>query len=206
MTNHPQHPSLPSPDCTSKYKSHPRFPIFSVKITTSTSIVSPPTMISLLSLLLLSAGAYALPSSLIEPPTQNMIHDVMDVIESGMEEPGQGRAFFISFTKTKTSTSLVTATVTSTFTPFCVDGMFTECGTTTVMPTTTMAAPRRRNKNKKNKNKNKTREALLDLVDDIYRDAVVTDQFGEERDVTVLLPELARSIEIDNAEKVEVRM
>merc|ERR1711936_1208145 len=75
---------------------------------------------------------------------------------------------------------------------------------TTIMPTTTVAAPRRKkNKNKKSKNKkNKKqhksrRDMLLDLVDDIYRDAVVTDEFGEERDVSVLLPDLARSLEID---------
>merc|ERR1712241_1117558 len=139
------------------------------------------------------------------------VHDVMDVIESGMEEPvqGQGRAFWIGLTLTTTSTSLITDTVTTTVTPFCIDGMFMECGDTTVMPTTVMptttqAVPRRKNKNKKNKNKkNKTRQDLLDLVDDIYRDAVVTDEFGQERDVSVLLPELARSLEIDNTEEVQ---
>jgi len=171
-------------------------------------------MISLLPLLLLSGWAASLPSTLIEPPAHKMIHDVMDVIESGMEEPvqGQGRAFWIGLTLTSTSTSLITDTVTTTVTASCVDGMFMECGDTmsttemptTVMPTTTQAVPRRKNKNKKNKNKknknknkNKTRQELLDLVDDIYRDAVVTDEFGQERDVSVLLPDLARSLEID---------
>jgi len=173
-------------------------------------------MISLVPLLLLSGLANSLPSTLIEPPAHKLIHDVMDVIESGMKDPveGQGRAFWIGLTLTSTATSLITDTVTTTFTPSCIDGMFMECGDTTVMPTvmptTTQAVPRRKNKNKKhknkknkNKNKNKTRQDLLDLVDDIYRDAVVTDEFGQERDVSVLLPELARSLEIDNTEEVQ---
>jgi len=173
-------------------------------------------MISLLPLLLLSGWAAGLPSTLIEPPAHKMIHDVMDVIESGMEDPaeGQGRAFWIGLTLTTTSTSLMTDTVTTTVTPFCIDGMFMECGDTTVMPTTTQAVPRRKNKNKnkknknkknKNKKKNKTRQELLDLVDDIYREAVVTDEFGQERDVSVLLPELEslRRLKIDNTDEME---
>ena len=144
----------------------------------------------------------------------------MDVIESGMKDPegGQGRAFWIGFTLTDTSTVLLTETTTVTFTPSCVDGMFMECGATTmmpttIMPTTTVAAPRRKkNKNKKSKNKkNKNkkqhksrRDMLLDLVDDIYREAVVTDEFGEERDVSVLFPDIARSIEMDTeVEEIE---
>merc|ERR1712062_230736 len=50
------------------------------------------------------------------------------------------------------------------------------------------------NKNKKNSSR---KEDLLDLVDDVYRNAVVTDEDGVEMDVSVLMPELARSAEID---------
>merc|ERR1719195_2352910 len=137
-----------------------------------------------------------------------MIHDMMDVIESGMEDPveGQARAFWIGLTFTSTSTSLETATVTTTSTVRCIEGMFTECGDTTMVPETTpVAAPRKKkhgkhhqkkkgNKNKKNSSR---KEDLLDLVDDVYRNAVVTDEDGVEKDVSVLMPELARSAEID---------
>merc|ERR1711953_978100 len=168
--------------------------------------------LSLLSLFLLSGWATSLPSALIEPATTKMIHDMMDVIESGMEDPveGQARAFWIGLTLTSTSTSLETATVTTTTTVRCIEGMFTECGDTTMVPettpvATTPAAPRKKkhgkhhqkkkgNKNKKNSSR---KEDLLDIVDDVYRNAVVTDEDGVEKDVSVLMPELARSAEID---------
>merc|ERR1711953_831690 len=137
--------------------------------------------LSLLSLFLLSGWATSLPSTLIEPATTKMIHDMMDVIESGMEDPveGQARAFWIGLTLTSTSTSLATATVTT---------------TTTVPTTTPVAAPRKKkhgkhhqkkkgNKNKKNSSR---KEDLLDIVDDVYRNAVVTDEDGVEMDVSVL--------------------
>merc|ERR1711913_128027 len=163
--------------------------------------------LSLLSLFLLSGWATSLPSTLIEPATTKMIHDMMDVIESGMEDPveGQARAFWIGLTLTSTSTSLETATVTTTTTVRCIEGMFTECGDTTMVPETTPVATRKKkhgkhhqkkkgNKNKKNSSR---KEDLLDIVDDVYRNAVVTDEDGVEKDVSVLMPELARSAEID---------
>ena len=167
--------------------------------------------LSLLSLFLLSGWATSLPSTLIEPQTTKMIHDMMDVIESGMEDPveGQARAFWIGLTLTSTSTSLETATVTTTSTVRCIEGMFTECGDTTMVPETTpVAAPRKKkhgkhhqkkkgNKNKKNMKNSSRKEDLLDIVDDVYRNAVVTDEDGVEMDVSVLMPELARSAEID---------
>ena len=167
--------------------------------------------LSLLSLFLLSGWATSLPSTLIEPQTTKMIHDMMDVIESGMEDPveGQARAFWIGLTLTSTSTSLETATVTTTSTLRCIEGMFTECGDTTMVPETTpVAAPRKKkhgkhhqkkkgNKNKKNMKNSSRKEDLLDIVDDVYRNAVVTDEDGVEMDVSVLMPELARSAEID---------
>merc|ERR1712079_897440 len=103
--------------------------------------------LSLLSLCLLSGWATSLPSTLIEPQTTKMIHDMMDVIESGMEDPveGQARAFWIGLTLPSTSTSLETATVATTTTVRCIEGMFTECGDTTMVPTTTpVAAPRKK--------------------------------------------------------------
>merc|ERR1712156_574486 len=168
--------------------------------------------LSLLSLCLLSGWATSLPSTLIEPQTTKMIHDMMDVIESGMEDPveGQARAFWIGLTLTSTSTSLETATVTFTTTLPCIEGIFTECGDTTMVPETTtpVAAPRKKkhgkhhqkkkgNKNKKNMKNSSRKEDLLDIVDDVYRNAVVTDEDGVEKDVSVLMPELARSAEID---------
>ena len=87
--------------------------------------------------------------------------------------------------------------------------MFTECGDTTMVPETTpVAAPRKKkhgkhhqkkkgNKNKKNMKNSSRKEDLLDIVDDVYRNAVVTDEDGVEMDVSVLMPELARSAEID---------
>merc|ERR1711994_1081813 len=162
--------------------------------------------LSLLSLFLLYGWATSLPSTLIEPATTKMIHDMMDVIESGMEDPveGQARAFWIGLTLTSTSTSLETATVTTTTTVRCIEGMFTECGDTTMVPETTtpVAAPRKKkhgkhHKNKKNMKNSSRKEDLLDIVDDVYRNAVVTDEDGVEMDVSVLMPELARSAEID---------
>merc|ERR1712026_623649 len=93
----------------------------------------------LLSLLFLAGWASCHPSPLIEPSANKMVHQLMDVIESGMEDPvdGEGRAFWIGFTLSKTSTVVLTETTTVTVTPSCVDGMFMECGTTTIMPTTT---------------------------------------------------------------------
>merc|ERR1711953_557322 len=88
--------------------------------------------------------------------------------------------------------------------------------TTTMAPTTTAPLPRKKkqnknkknkdkkkNKNKKNKNKNKKNhggsrhEEFLDLVSDIYQDAVVTDQYGVQADISVLFPPQARSAATD---------
>merc|ERR1719384_2450607 len=122
----------------------------------------------------------------------------MDAIESGMNDPVgddaslKGRNFWlVSVTLTSTSTVLETATTTTTVTPSCVDGMFMECGATTEIPTTaeipttTVSAPRRKNKNKR---KPDSRSEFMDLISDIYQGAVVTDQYGEEADISVLFP------------------
>merc|ERR1712073_24913 len=95
-----------------------------------------------------------------------------------------------------TSTLLETATTTTTITPSCVDGMFMECTetpttmppTTTEIPTTTVAAPRKKNKKNKNKRKPDSRSEFMDLISDVYQGAVVTDQYGEEADISVLFP------------------
>jgi len=165
---------------------------------------------SVFTILLLVGLSSSLPSTLIEPSTNRMVHDMMDAIESGMNDPvedgeGKGRNFWlVSVTLTSTSTVIETATTTTTITPSCVDGMFMECTetpttmppTTTAIPTTTgTSVPRRKNKNKKNKNKknkNKrkpdSRSEFMDLISDIYQGAVVTDQYGEEADISVLFP------------------
>ena len=161
---------------------------------------------SILALILLAGLATSLPATLIEPPTNKMVHDMMDAIESGMNDPvedveGKGRAFWlISITLTSTSTVIETASTTTTIAPSCVDGIFMECTEmveTTTGPTTTITAiPRRKkqNKNKRNKNKNKSRNTeFLSLVSDIYKDAVVTDQDGVQTDISVLFPPQARS-------------
>jgi len=168
---------------------------------------------SVFTILLLVGLSSSLPSTLIEPSTNKMVHDMMDAIESGMNDPVgddaslKGRNFWlVSVTLTSTSTLLETATTTTTITPSCVDGMFMECTetpttmppTTTAIPTTTgTSVPRRKNKNKNKKNKNKknknkrkpdSRSEFMDLISDIYQGAVVTDQYGEEADISVLFP------------------
>jgi len=188
---------------------------------------------SVLFLLLLAGLASSLTTTLIEPPANKMIHDMMDAIESGMKDPvedveGKGRNFWlVSVTLTSTSTLLETDTTTITATPSCVDGVFMECtempamenmeattmeATTMEATTTMMSVPRRknknknknkRNKNKRNKNKKKKKhhgsrnEEFLDLVSDIYRGAMVTDEYGVERDISVLLSGQARSAASD---------
>ena len=182
---------------------------------------------TVLSLLLLAGLVSSLTTTLIEPPANKMIHDMMDAIESGMKDPvedveGKGRNFWlVSVTLTSTSTLLETDTTTITATPSCVDGVFMECtempattpmAETTTMEATTMSVPRRknknknknkRNKNKRNKNKKKKKhhgsrnEEFLDLVSDIYRGAMVTDEYGVERDISVLLSGQARSAASD---------
>merc|ERR1719361_1666003 len=98
---------------------------------------------SVLALLLLAGLAASLPATLIEPTANKMVHDMMDAIESGMEDPvedveGRGRNFWlISVTLTSTSTVLETASVTTTIPPSCVDGTFMECTATTTTTTTT---------------------------------------------------------------------
>merc|ERR1711950_120578 len=71
-------------------------------------------------------------------------------------------------------------------------GATTEIPTTTEIPITTVSAPRRKNKNKNKKNKNKrkpdSRSEFMDLISDVYQGAVVTDQYGEEADISVLFP------------------
>merc|ERR1712242_496161 len=96
---------------------------------------------SLLALLLLAGLAASVPANLVEPATNQMVHDMMDAIESGMEDPvgdvaGKGRNFWlVSVTLTSTSTVIDTATV-----------------TTTTTTTTAASAPRKKiKKNKKNK-------------------------------------------------------
>ena len=181
-----------------------------------------PSIASILALLLLVGLATSLPSTLIEPPTNKMVHDMMDAIESGMNEPdmemndvaGKGRAFWlISVTLTSTSTVIETASTTTTITPTCVDGVFMECTETptTTMPTTTttVAAPRRKNKNKnkRNKNKNGSRNTeFLSLVSDIYQDAVVTDEYGVKADISVLFPPQARSASLATSDVEEFYM
>ena len=136
-------------------------------------------MRSVLPLLVLSSTATCLPPALTEPAANRIIHNVMEDIESGMEDPveGEGRAFWLGLTLTSTTTILNTATVTDTVSPSCVLGSFTAC---TEMP---------ESKTRKHKRKKAQRaRQLAPLDDDVYRDAVVTDEFGEERELSVLLP------------------
>merc|ERR1719159_1341224 len=156
-----------------------------------------------------------------------MIHDMMDAIESGMKDPveemehgagGKGRAFWlISVTLTSTSTVVETDTTTLTVTPSCVDGVFMECTempeTTTAADTTTMAAtttdttpslPRRKKENKKHQGSRN--EEFLDLVSGIYKDAVVTDEYGVERDISELLSSQDRSRSYETGDVEEFYM
>jgi len=56
---------------------------------------------------------------------------MLDLVESGIDSPAEGRALFVSITLTSTSTSLATVTMTETVTPSCVAGTFMECMTET---------------------------------------------------------------------------
>ena len=145
-------------------------------------------MRSVLSLLVLSSTATCLPPALTEPAANRISHNVMEDIESGMEDPveGEGRAFWLGLTLTSTTTILYTATVTDTVSPSCVLGSFMAC---TEMP----ESKRRKHKKKKAQ---RARQ-LPPLDDDVYRDAVVTDEFGEERELSVLLPVEAGTTEAE---------
>merc|ERR1712115_694778 len=68
----------------------------------------------------------------ILPPRNNeYINDMLDLVDSGLNSPAEGRALFVSITLTSTSTSIATVTVNETMTNSCVAGTFTECTTTT---------------------------------------------------------------------------
>merc|ERR1712117_756523 len=81
----------------------------------------------------------------MEPETNKMVHDMVDVIESGLSEHDERdpRALFISLTLTSTSTNLATATVTSTVTASCYTATAASLDACTTTTTTTTVAPRR---------------------------------------------------------------
>merc|ERR1712001_526620 len=103
----------------------------------------------------------ALTGPMVDHETNQMIHEMGDVIEAGLMEPtdGEARALFISLTLTSTSTSLATATVTTTVTNSCVAGTFVDCSTTT---TTTTATGR-----KKRAVHMMSRDAFMEEIHDI---------------------------------------
>jgi len=85
------------------------------------------TLVPFISWLVLSASHPA-----IHPPKNHAyINEMLDLVESGIDSPAEGRALFVSITLTSTSTSLATVTMTETVTPSCVAGTFMECMTET---------------------------------------------------------------------------
>jgi len=91
------------------------------------------TLVPFVSWLVLSASHPA-----IHPPKNHAyINEMLDLVESGIDSPAEGRALFVSITLTSTSTSLATVTMTETVTPSCVAGTFTECMTETDSMSTT---------------------------------------------------------------------
>jgi len=91
------------------------------------------TLVPFISWLVLSASHPA-----IHPPKNHAyINEMLDLVESGIDSPAEGRALFVSITLTSTSTSLATVTMTETVTPSCVAGTFTECMTETDSMSTT---------------------------------------------------------------------
>merc|ERR1711936_1372871 len=125
---------------------------------------------------------------MMEPDTKKMVHNMVDVIESGLSEHDERdpRALFISLTLTSTSTSLATATVTTTVTNSCVAGTFVDCASTTTTTTTTTTASSGRKKraafhymNMKDK-----------FMDTVHEYAVDGQAFvnGKEVDINMILP------------------
>merc|ERR1712203_409499 len=93
-------------------------------------------MRTLIQLSCLIALSVSLPP-IIPPRNNEYINDMLDLVDSGMNSPAEGRALFVSITLTSTSTSITTVTTNSTMTPSCVSGTFTECTSTTSASATT---------------------------------------------------------------------
>merc|ERR1719264_1397891 len=67
----------------------------------------------------------------IHPPrNREYINEMLDLVDSGMNSPAEGRALFVSITLTSTSTAIATVTVDQTVSNSCVAGTFMECTTT----------------------------------------------------------------------------
>merc|ERR1719264_1555929 len=76
----------------------------------------------------------------IHPPrNREYINEMLDLVDSGMNSPAEGRALFVSITLTSTSTAIATVTVDQTVSNSCVAGTFMECTTTTTDTATTTA-------------------------------------------------------------------
>merc|ERR1712066_1217067 len=135
---------------------------------------------------------------MMEPETNKMVHDMVDVIESGLSEHDERdpRALFISLTLTSTSTNLATATVTSTVTASCYTATAASldaCTTTTTTTTTTSAASTGRKKRSAFHYMN-MKDKFMNTVHDFAADAKVTVD-GEEVDINMILPTSSHATE-----------
>merc|ERR1711872_902904 len=126
------------------------------------------------------------------PSETDRLHELFDVVESGLSPNAEGRLLMLTVTKTFVQSATASVTVTYTANSLCYTtaSPIQDCSSTTTTTTTT-AAPRR-NKNKKNKHhkKNKHQDARTNLskMYNPFPEAVVTRSDGVPASIFDVLP------------------
>merc|ERR1711926_68082 len=126
------------------------------------------------------------------PSETDRLHELFDVVESGLSPNAEGRLLMLTVTKTFVQSATASVTVTDTANSLCYTtaSPIQDCSSTTTTATTT-AAPRR-NKNKKNKHhkKNKHQDARTNLSKKYnpFPEAVVTRSDGVPASIFDVLP------------------
>merc|ERR1719447_971561 len=136
------------------------------------------------------------------PSETDRLHELFDVVESGLSPNAEGRLLMLTVTKTFVQSATASVTVTDTANSLCYTtaSPIQDCSSTTTTTTTTAgtttagtttAAPRR-NKNKKNKHhkKNKHQDARTNLSKKYnpFPEAVVTRSDGVPASIFDVLP------------------
>merc|ERR1711872_92840 len=129
------------------------------------------------------------------PSETDRLHELFDVVESGLSPNAEGRLLMLTVTKTFVQSATASVTVTDTANSLCYTtaSPIQDCSstTTTTTATATTAAPRR-NKNKKNKHhkKNKHQDARTSLskMYNPFPEAVVTRSDGVPASIFDVLP------------------
>merc|ERR1712212_877508 len=128
------------------------------------------------------------------PSETDRLHELFDVVESGLSPNAEGRLLMLTVTKTFVQSATASVTVTDTANSLCYTtaSPIQDCSsTTTTTAATTTAAPRR-NKNKKNKHhkKNKHQDARTNLSKKYnpFPEAVVTRSDGVPASIFDVLP------------------